>query len=238
MAINSWQDWKVYYQDKLTHVAGYEEQFVDTILRHIPEISYQDVIPQYHFLDSNCQNRYIDFVIQNQEKNWNIAIELDGLAKLISKEYVEDYQQSYQRFDDMLRRQNDIIHQGFVLLRFTNKTMVNKPEYVIECIQMSLNTQTNKDNTIKELKLKLRASNLLVEWYKDEIDELNQPVEQYSTLKYVTTKQLNNLVIYSGTGFKNRLYDIYENIVLQGRYYNFLTTMVVITVCIVYFFVF
>ncbi|WP_395147143.1 hypothetical protein ACF3N0_00065 [Moraxella atlantae] len=219
MIINSWQDWKIHYQDKLTHVAGYEEQFVDTVLRHIPEISYQDVIPQYHFLDSNRQNRYIDFVIQNQEKNWNIAIELDGLAKLISKEYVEDYQQSYQRFDDMLRRQNDIIHQGFVLLRFTNKTMMNKPEYIIECIQMSLNIQTNQDNTIKK-------------------DELNQPVEQYSTLKYVTTKQLNNLVIYSGTGFKNRLYDIYENIVLQGRYYNFLTTMVVITVCIVYFFVF
>lgn len=50
--INSWEDWKLHYHDELNHIVGYEKRFVDTILQKIPELSHQDVVPQYHFVES------------------------------------------------------------------------------------------------------------------------------------------------------------------------------------------
>lgn len=220
--INSWEDWKLHYHDELNHIAGYEKRFVDTILQKIPELSHQDVVPQYHFVDSNHKNRYIDFVIQNEVHNWNIAIELDGLAKLISKEYVEDYKQTYRRFDDMLCRQNDIIHHGFMLLRFTNKTIMDKPDYVIECIQKALEYQSNMVTTIPEHiivesnidykeqtgYLKLRITRL-----EDSLDSanleisiletINRAQEKLMNYKNIPLRELNEFKVYSGKGFIN-----------------------------------
>lgn len=39
----TWQQWKEINRDKIQHIVGYEERFVDEILSHIPEITPADV---------------------------------------------------------------------------------------------------------------------------------------------------------------------------------------------------
>ncbi len=58
-----WDTWKFFNKNKLTHIAGYEEKFVDLILSNIPEITPEDVISQYHFIDRKGNSRFIDFFI-------------------------------------------------------------------------------------------------------------------------------------------------------------------------------
>ena len=64
-----WQKWKYENRDKIKHIVGYEEKFVDEILSQIPEISPDDVIAQYPFKDNKSGNRYIDFMIINKRNN-------------------------------------------------------------------------------------------------------------------------------------------------------------------------
>ena len=79
--MNSWESWKHQYRKQIEHIAGYEERFVDDVLRKLPNISPSDVVPQYHFIDDKGGNRYIDFVILNEEKGFHLPIELDGTYK-------------------------------------------------------------------------------------------------------------------------------------------------------------
>ena len=53
----TWQQWKQDNSDKIQHIVGYEERFVDEILCRIPEIEPTDVIAQYHFKDNQSGNR-------------------------------------------------------------------------------------------------------------------------------------------------------------------------------------
>ncbi|WP_411992082.1 hypothetical protein [Agarivorans sp. DSG3-1] len=64
--MNCWSSWKEQHRDKIKHVAGYEEAFVGAVLSQIPEISPDDVTPQFHFIDDRGGNRYIDFMIINK----------------------------------------------------------------------------------------------------------------------------------------------------------------------------
>lgn len=147
--VTDWVSFKQRYQQELTQEFGYETQFVDLILSKISNISPLDVCPQYHFSDVNG-NRYIDFVILNEQKGWKLAIELDGLSKMIGKEWgVNNRQDTYHRFDDFLRRQNEIVALGYEILRFSNKTMFNQSDYVINCIVSALQRQSDvKDSQV------------------------------------------------------------------------------------------
>ena len=133
----SWDEWKTNNKDKISHVVGYEEHFVDNILSQIAEVSPQDVIAQYHFIDSKGKNRYIDFMIKNEVKGYLLPIELDGYDKLKLHE-------SYDRFDDFIERQNALIAQFGVLIRYTNKKMFNEPEQIIQEIRQALIKQNAK----------------------------------------------------------------------------------------------
>lgn len=124
----NWQQWKAKYHRELEHIAGYEEKFVDLVLMNIPNLQPTDVIPQYHFKDSSGKNRYIDFMIINQHKNWLLPIELDGYAKMVGNG------NDYERFTDFLERQNDIIKIFGKIFRFTNKEFLTKPKGVINTI--------------------------------------------------------------------------------------------------------
>lgn len=124
----NWQQWKAKYHRELEHIAGYEEKFVDLVLMNIPNLQPTDVIAQYHFKDSDGKNRYIDFMIINQHKNWLLPIELDGYAKMVGNG------NDYERFTDFLSRQNDIIKIFGKIFRFTNKEFLTKPKGVINTI--------------------------------------------------------------------------------------------------------
>ena len=69
------------------------------------------VIPQYPFLDSTGRNRRIDFAIKTDEKK--IALEVDGETY-----HAEGVVKSVD-FDDGLQRQNEILLNGWNLLRFS-----------------------------------------------------------------------------------------------------------------------
>lgn len=124
----NWQQWKAKYHRELEHIAGYEEKFVDLVLMNIPNLQPTDVIPQYHFKDSTGKNRYIDFMIINQHKNWLLPIELDGYAKMVGNG------NDYERFQDFLERQNDVIKIFGKIFRFSNKEFLTKPKGVINTI--------------------------------------------------------------------------------------------------------
>lgn len=124
----NWQQWKAKYHRELEHIAGYEEKFVDLVLMNIPNLQPTDVIPQYHFKDSDGKNRYIDFMIINQHKNWLLPIELDGYAKMVGNG------NDYERFTDFLSRQNDVIKIFGKIFRFSNKEFLTKPKSIINTI--------------------------------------------------------------------------------------------------------
>lgn len=139
-----WQQWKYINKEKIQHIAGYEEKFVDEILSKIPEITPDDVIPQYHFTDSKNGNRYIDFMILNKSKGYSLPIELDGYSKLKN--------QIYEKFNDFLERQNDLIQQFGIVLRYTNKKAFNQTHTVITEIRQAL-----KDQATQKILKKLNA---------------------------------------------------------------------------------
>lgn len=134
-----WQKWKYENRDKIKHIVGYEEKFVDEILSQMPEISPDDVIAQYPFKDNKSGNRYIDFMIINKSKGYKLPIELDGYAKINNK--------GYEKFNDFLERQNDLIQQFGVVLRYTNKKAFQQQQQVIHEIRKALQVQTNHQVT-------------------------------------------------------------------------------------------
>lgn len=137
----NWTAWKRIYQRQLDHIAGYEEKFVDLVLSQIPNLDPSDVIPQYHFTDDGGKNRYIDFMIINQSKNWLLPIELDGYAKMVGNG------NDYARFQDFLERQNALVKQFGLVLRYTNKTMFNQSTSIIHEITDVLNRQSQYIST-------------------------------------------------------------------------------------------
>lgn len=134
-----WQKWKYENKEKIQHIVGYEEKFVDEILSQIPEISPDDVIAQYPFKDNKAGNRYIDFMIMNEHKGYKLPIELDGYAKINNK--------GYEKFNDFLERQNDLIQQFGIVLRYTNKKAFQQQQQVINEIRKALQTQANHQIT-------------------------------------------------------------------------------------------
>ncbi|OOR87407.1 hypothetical protein LP109_01055 [Moraxella bovis] len=128
----NWQQWKAKYHKELEHIAGYEEKFVDLVLMKIPNLQPTDVIPQYHFKDSTGKNRYVDFMVINQHKNWLLPIELDGYAKMVGNG------NDYERFQDFLSRQNDIIKIFGKVFRFSNKDFLTKSKEVINTINSNI----------------------------------------------------------------------------------------------------
>lgn len=78
------------------------------------------VIPQYPFLDSAGRNRRIDFAIKTE--NEKIALEVDG------ETYHAEGAVKSTDFDDGLQRQNEMLLNGWDLLRFSY-TQLQDPEW-------------------------------------------------------------------------------------------------------------
>lgn len=164
----NWQHWKQYYRQEIAHDYGYEEKFVDLVLSQVPNLEPDDVIAQYHFKDSNNKNRYIDFMIINKTKGYNLAIELDGLTKLQDHTGNLDYA-SYQ---DLWFRQNDLMRSVGGLLRFTNQQMKYQTQWVIDSISSTLVDQSQhrlvSSQTLKNYEQTIRQLQAVIDQSKQE----------------------------------------------------------------------
>ncbi|MBE4032669.1 hypothetical protein HJ127_09685 [Vibrio parahaemolyticus] len=168
--MNNWRTWKIKYKKQIDHVVGYEEAFVDKILSQIPEISPADVVPQFHFIDDNGGNRYIDFMIVNESKGYFLPIELDGTYKDIN----------HQRWKDFLVRQNSLITKFGMVLRFSNKQMIWESSEVVAKIRQTLHLQST--NKITE-ESKVRERERLMEWYEKKINELERSSHNHKSIE-------------------------------------------------------
>lgn len=131
--MNSWPQWKARYREEIYHEQGFEEVFVDKVLSKLNNVEPSDVLPQFHFVDDKRKNRYIDFMIINQEKGYLLPIELDGAQK----------DTNHAKWNDFLSRQNALITRFNTVLRFTNLQMFNQPYDVIKQINSALEKQAN-----------------------------------------------------------------------------------------------
>ena len=156
-----WETWIAVNKDNLKHIAGFEEQFVRSVLARIEAIEPQDVKTQYHFKDAHGGNRYIDFMVINESKGFLLPIELDGHWKALT----------YHEFDDMLSRQNALLREYGVLLRYTNKTMLNHPNQIINEIKYTLDLQS-KNQLTKQIVDQQTAKR--IEDYQKELELIKQ----------------------------------------------------------------
>lgn len=163
----NWQQWKEINRDKIQHIVGYEERFVDEILCRIPEITPADVIAQYHFKDNQEGNRYIDFMIKNDAKGYCLPIELDGYDKINNK--------GYERFNDFLERQNDLIKLFGMVLRYTNKKAFLEQEKVISEISQALQIQADRQVTEQ---FKQEQVGLLIAEYEEKLAAFERELQE------------------------------------------------------------
>lgn len=165
-SVSEWDNWIAKNTKNLEHPAGYELQFVNEVLRKISIIKPSDVIAQYYFKDNAGKNRYIDFYIKNDNQKLNLPIELDGFWKV----------KNYNDFNDMMSRQNSIITQFKILLRYTNRQMQDSPDNIIKEIETILRMQVLEQDTTK-IENEIKKNQL--EEYKTQIKNLeNQLKEQ------------------------------------------------------------
>lgn len=178
-----WQKWKYENRDKIKHIVGYEEKFVDEILSQMPEISPDDVIAQYPFKDNKSGNRYIDFMIVNKSKGYQLPIELDGYAKINNK--------GYEKFNDFLERQNDLIQQFGIVLRYTNKKAFQQQQQVILEIRKALQAQVSHQITEQS---KQKQIQVLIDEQQAKIDDLEKQLTTNNSLNHSdVSNELSNV---------------------------------------------
>lgn len=181
----NWDEWISTNKKKIEHVAGFEEMFVRNILANIPEIEPSDVIAQFHFSDSNGGNRYIDFMILNHSKGYQLPIELDGYWKVTD----------YNHFNDMLERQNDLVSIYGILLRYTNKKMKKHPDQIIREIRDKLELQSKDQISQKMIQ---KENQRRANEYQYELDQMRdelarQESSQASSIPIITSREIASL---------------------------------------------
>lgn len=141
----SWKRWIERNGLKLT--GGYEREFAQTVFPRLTEIVPTDVIPQYGFVDADGKQRYIDFVIKNNTKGYLIPIELDGLAK----------DETHDKWNTFLRRQNDMVVRVAPPLRFTNSQLHHELDAVLRRIRSYLQVQARRNDESQALAQELAS---------------------------------------------------------------------------------
>ena len=163
----TWEQWETKYQHELNeHPANYEIQFVRQCIKPT-------------------------FVIIIREGVY-LPIEIDGLSKMI--DYDNTHEERYERFNDFLFRQNEIINRFGTILRYPNKYWLNNPNRVADEIKQNIKRVYfhNKPKEIVKEKIV----------YKETQSNLN-------TLNYYPSKHFHL------TGFLSELYIYIKKIVIN-----------------------
>lgn len=96
----------------------FEREFAARVLCEVTGLRPDHVHPQYRIIDSTSRLRFIDFAIVDGDRR--IAIEIDGTDK------VSDQSARTAQLEDLLTRQNDLVNQGWQVLRFTNSQVMHR----------------------------------------------------------------------------------------------------------------
>jgi len=86
--------------------------------------------PQYLIDDIYGGSRYVDFALKTLDER--VAFEIDGL-QLYAPEAT-----GVSAYEDLLLKQNSLIHQGWRLFRWTDRQIANEPEQVKEQLALFL----------------------------------------------------------------------------------------------------
>lgn len=135
------------------------------VLSKIPEIDPGDLISQYPFTDQKGGSRRIDFMIINEKKGYKLPIELDGLTKFLGS----DERPDYSRFIDFLRRQNALVNTFGIVLRYTNKEMIQNTAFIISEIRNTLLSQSRGEI---QHRTEVEERKLIENTYREEIEKL------------------------------------------------------------------
>lgn len=134
---DNWPDWVLKYEAKFG--SSYEKDFVDLILKRIPDLSPEDVSAQTEFKNfSGIKRRFIDFTIKEGEEV-RIALEVDGWDKTGT-----GTGQTHDEFDDWLYRQLSMTAEGWVPLRFSNREIKPKQAEFREMVWLQLKMQRRR----------------------------------------------------------------------------------------------
>ena len=115
-------DYLLKYRSKLNNL---EETFIKNVFyADFGELGLDYIEPQVEIEKPDGSGHwYIDFVITTKRAKY--AIECDGLYSHVESAVDVEY------FNNLQNKQNEILHLGYRLIRFTNKLVREKPE---ECI--------------------------------------------------------------------------------------------------------
>ena len=137
------QEWIRLNEDKLD--TDYERMFVTDVLSQIPEIDMGAIQAQYPFKDRLGRQRYCDFSLIEGD-SIKIAVEIDGYDKRGKGGM------NMGEFLDWLWRQNGLAHEGWIVLRFANVDVRDKPSRCAEHLQLLLREERSKAGVIEELR--------------------------------------------------------------------------------------
>lgn len=97
----------------------FEREFVVRVLANVAGLLPGEVKPQQEFLSGDGRQRRIDFAIVRGDAR--VAIEIDGHSKVPGQTGMTAEEQA-----DWLRRQNDMVMQGWKPLRYTNMQVMGE----------------------------------------------------------------------------------------------------------------
>ncbi|WP_445005145.1 DUF559 domain-containing protein [Halomonas mongoliensis] len=116
----------------------FEERFVESVLGMIPDIDYSFLEAQMPFRDQDGKQRYCDFVIR-EGAEVRIAIEVDGYDKTGTGQGM-----THEQFVDWQRRHASLVAQGWDVIRFANRDVMNSPDRCAYLLQLLLRRERAK----------------------------------------------------------------------------------------------
>ena len=137
------QEWIRLNGNKLD--TDYERMFVTEVLSQISEIDMEAIHAQYPFKDRLGRQRYCDFALIEGD-SIKIAIEIDGYDKRGKGGM------NMREFLDWLWRQNGLAHEGWIVLRFANVDVRDRPSRCAKHLQLLLREERSKAGVIADLR--------------------------------------------------------------------------------------
>ncbi|MBN8573327.1 MAG: hypothetical protein J0M05_05395 [Candidatus Kapabacteria bacterium] len=186
----NYNNWKPEASESYLEKKFLEDVFWDVLQILKREETIFDLQPQFPFKCSENKNRRVDFVYRIGD--WSIAFELDGKSKLEG----ENRTLNRDAFNDLIRRQNDLLNVVDHLLRFTYDDIHYNKE---KCVATTVNRcrafinkkKTNESIDIeKKLEEKLKV---FAEIYQEKnIEEIKRVLKDYQQEKNVVTDEKSN----------------------------------------------
>jgi len=107
-----------------------EDRFVELFAQVFGIEKTQLLAPEYPVLDIDGRTRYIDFALKSASRL--IAFEIDGPSHYQPPDFDLD------KFEDDLHRQNSLIHQGWQVLRWSDRQLAREPDRIKDQLALFL----------------------------------------------------------------------------------------------------